>query len=108
MVGSFLINCLFKKSSEYFLFLQNGLTITLAVVAALQTVVIAFGLEKHYQTFSRLWVVVKAIFNLLKSKLKKEKKVDEKKEKDVQLKIRKSSLKRFGKNTINFVAKTCN
>ena len=97
MVGSFLINCLFKKSSEYFLFLQNGLTITLAVVAALQTAVIVFGLEKHYQTFSRFWAAVKTIFNLLKSKLKKEKEVEKEKEKskDIQMKIRKSSLKRF-------------
>ena len=98
MVGSFLINCLFKKLSEYFLFLQNGLTITLAVVAALQTVVIVFGLEKHYQTFSRFWAVVKGIFNLLKSKIGKKGKVEEKKEKrkNIQLKVRKSSLKRFG------------
>ena len=91
-----LINCLIKKSSEYFLFLQNGLTITLAVVAALQTAVIVFGLEKHYQTFSRFWAAVKTVFNLLKSKLKKEK-TEEKKGKDIQMKIRKSSLKRFGK-----------
>ena len=83
--------------------MQNGLTITLAVVAALQTVVIGYGLEKHHQTFSRFWVVLKTIFNLLKNKLKKEQEVDEKKEKDVQLKIRKSSLKRFGTNTINCV-----
>ena len=98
MVGSFLINCLFKKLSEYFLFLQNGLTITLAVVAALQTVVIVFGLEKHYQTFSRFWAVVKGIFILLKSKIGKKGKVEEKKEKrkNIQLKVRKSSLKRFG------------
>ena len=85
-----------KRSSEYFLFLQNGLTITLAVVAALQTVVIGYGLQKHYQTFSRFWAAVKTVFNLLKSKLKKEK-TEEKKGKDIQMKIRKSSLKRFGK-----------
>ena len=44
------------------------------------------------------------VFNLLKNKLKKEK-IEEKKEKpkDLQLKIRKSSLKRFGANTINCV-----
>jgi len=93
-----------KRSSEYFLFLQNGLTIVLAVVAALQTVVIGYGLQKHYQTWSRSWVAVKDIFNLLKSKLKKEK-TEEKREKkkDIQMKIRKSSLKRFGANTINCV-----
>ena len=84
-----------KRSSEYFLFLQNGLTITLAVVAALQTAVIAYGLQKHYQTWSRSWVALKMIFNLLKSKLKKEKEVEEKR-KDIQLKMRKSSLKRLG------------
>ena len=67
------------------------------MIAAIQTAVIGYGLEKHYQTFSRLWVVVKMIFNLLKSKLKKEK-TEEKREKpkDVRLKDRKSSLKRFG------------
>ena len=80
------------------------------MVAALQTVVICYGLENFYQTWSRSWVVVKAIFNLLKSKLKKEKEVEEKKKtNDVGLKVRKSSLKRFGANTIiNCDAKTCN
>ena len=99
-----------KRSSEYFLFLQNGLTITLAVVAALQTAVIVYGLQKFYQTWSRSWVATKNIFNLLKSKLKNEK-ADEKKEKgkSIELKLRKSSLKRFGENTIiNSVGKTCN
>ena len=66
-------------------------------MAAIQTVVIGYGLQKHYQTFSRTWLAVKIVFNLLKSKLKKEKEVDEKKSKEIQLKIRKSSLKRFGK-----------
>ena len=86
------------------------MTITLAIVAAIQTGVIGYGLQKHYQTFSRTWVVVKGIFNLLKSKLKKEKKVDEKKSKEIQLKIRKSSLKRFGKILLfkTVYAKTCN
>ena len=64
------------------------------MVAALQTVVIGYGLQKFYQTWTKLWAVVKTIFNLLKSKLKKEK--TEKKEKNIELKIRKSSLKRFG------------
>ena len=55
-------------------------------------------------------MAVKGIFNLLKSKLKKGKaQEDEEKGKVAQMKMRKSSLKRFGKNTIiNFVAKTCN
>ena len=70
------------------------------MVATIQTGVIVYGLQKHYQTFSRSWVVVKAIFNLLKSKLKRSEKVEEEKEKEkeknIQLKIRKSSLKRFG------------
>ena len=52
-------------------------------------------------------MATKNIFNLLKSKLKKEKEVKEKeKEKgkdDIQMKIRKSSLKRFGANIINCV-----
>ena len=80
------------------------------MVAALQTVVICYGLQKFYQTWSRSWVLIKTVFNLVKSKIgKKEKEVEEKKEKDIRLKVRKSSLKRFGKNTIiNFVAKTCN
>ena len=65
------------------------------MVAALQTAVIAYGLQKHYKTWSRTWVAVKMIFNLLKSKLKKEKEVEEKR-KDLQLKMRKSSLKRLG------------
>ena len=78
-------------------------------MAAIQSVVIGYGLEKHYQTWSRTWVVVKVIFNLLKSKLKKGKEVETEKEKsDVRLKVRKSSLKRFGKNTINCDVKTCN
>ena len=78
------------------------------MVAALQTAVICYGLQKFYQTFSRTWIVVKAAFNMVKSKVgRKEKEADEKE--DIRLKIRKSSLKRFGKNTIiNSVAKTCN
>ena len=51
-------------------------------------------------------MATKNIFNLLKSKLKKEKEVEEKekeKGKDIQMKIRKSSFKRFGVNTINCV-----
>ena len=70
------------------------------MVAAIQTVVIGYGLEKFYQTFSRSWVVTKNIFNLLISKLEKEKEVEEKekeKKQDVQMKkIKKSSVKRFG------------
>ena len=89
-----------KRLSEYFLFLQTALTTILGVVAAIQTVVIMYGLEKFYSTWSRSWVVVKSIFNLLKSKLKKEKEVEEKekeKKQDVQMKkIKKSSVKRFG------------
>ena len=65
------------------------------MVAAVQTVVIMYGLEKFYQTWSRSWVVVKSIFNLLKSKLKKEK-AEEKKANEIQLKVRKSTLKRLG------------
>ena len=85
------------------------MTIALAVVAALQAAVIGYGLQKFYQTWSRLWVVVKTIFNLVKSKIgKKEKEVDEKKEKDIRLKVRKSSLKRLANTIINSVAKTCN
>ena len=75
------------------------------MVAALQTVLIVFGLEKHYQTFSRFWAAVKTVFNLLKSKIEKKGKVEEEKEKikDIRLKVRKSNLKRFGANIINFV-----
>ena len=79
------------------------MTITLAIVSAVQAVVIGYGLEKFYQTWSRSWVVVKAIFNLLKSKLKKRKVEEKPKGKDIELKIRKSSFKRFGENTINCV-----
>ena len=78
------------------------MTVTLAIISAVQTIVIGYGLEKFYQTWSRSWVLFKNMFNLLKSKLKKEKKV-EKKQKDLQLKIRKSSFKRFGANIINCV-----
>ena len=84
-----------KRSSKYFLFLQTALTTILGVVAAIQTVVIMYGLEKFSSTWSRSWVVVKGIFNLLKRKLKKEKEVEEK-AKNIELKIRKSSLKRWG------------
>ena len=71
-------------------------------MATIQTGVIVYGLQKHYQTFSRSWIVVTGIFNLLKSKLKRSEKVEEKKEKEkekeknIPLKTRKSSLKRFG------------
>ena len=71
-------------------------------MATIQTGVIVYGLQKHYQTFSRSWIVVKGIFNLLKSKLKRSEEVEEKKEKEkekeknIPLKTRKSSLKRFG------------
>ena len=79
------------------------------MVAALQAAVIAYGMQKFYQTWSRSWVVIKNVFNLLKSKWKKdEKEVEEKKAKDIQLKIRKSSLKRFEANIITVYAKTCN
>ena len=71
------------------------MTTILGVVAAVQTVVIMYGLENFYQTWSRSWVVVKNIFNLLKSKLKKEK-AEEKKADKIQLKVRKSTLKRLG------------
>ena len=83
--------------------MQNGLTIILAVVTAVQTVVIGYGLEKFYSTWSRSWVATKNIFNLLKSKLKKRKVEEKPKGKDIELKIRKSSFKRFGENTINCV-----
>ena len=74
------------------------------MVAALQSGIIVYGLEKFYHTFSRSWVAMKNIWKFTKSKLgKKEKEVEEKKAKDIQLKIRKSSLKRFGENTINCV-----
>ena len=79
------------------------------MVAALQAAVIAYGMQNFYQTWSRSWVVIKNVFNLLKSKWKKdEKEVEEKKAKDIQLKIRKSSLKRFEANIITVYAKTCN
>ena len=83
--------------------MQNGLTIILAVVTAVQMVVIGYGLEKFYSTWSRSWVATKNIFNLLKSKLKKRKVEEKPKGKDIELKIRKSSFKRFGENTINCV-----
>ena len=72
------------------------MTTILGVVVALQAAVIGYGLQKFYQTWSRLWAVTKNIFNLLKSKFKKGKEVEEKKAKEIQLKVRKSSLKRLG------------
>ena len=67
------------------------------MVAALQSVVIAYGLQKHYEFWSRTWAVAKMLFNVVKSKLeRKEKEAEEKKEKDIRLKVRKSSLKRLG------------
>ena len=56
-------------------------------------------------------MVVKTIFNLLKSKLKKGMAEEDKEKgrKNIELRVRKSSFKRFGANTIiNFVAKACN
>ena len=77
------------------------------MVAALQAVVIGYGLQNFYQTWSRLWVVAKTVFNLAKSKIgKKEKEDEEKKEKGIRLKVRKSSLKRLGNTIINCDAKT--
>ena len=70
------------------------------MVAAIQSAVIAYGLENFYQTWSRTWVATKNIFNLAKAKIGKKKVEEKKKEKEIQLKIRKSSLKRFGENTI--------
>ena len=79
------------------------MTVTLGVLSAVQSVVIIYGLQKHYQTWSRFWAVVKIVFNLLKSKIGA-KEVDVKeKGKNIELKVRKSSLKRFGANTINCV-----
>ena len=72
------------------------MTTILGVVAAIQTVVIGYGLEKFYRTWSRSWEVIKYVFNLLKSKLKRSEKAEEKKEKNIQLKVKKSSLKRLG------------
>ena len=73
-------------------------------MAALQTAVIVYGLQKFYQTWLRMWAATKSIFNLLKSKLKKEKEIEKnEKSKNIELKVRKSSLKRFGANIINFV-----
>ena len=46
----------------------------------MQTVVIGYGLQKHYETFSRSWVVVKTIFNFVKSKIIKKGKGEEEKE----------------------------
>ena len=70
----------------------------------MQTAVIVYGLQKFYQTWSRMWAATKSIFNLLKSKLKKEKEIEKnEKSKNIELKVRKSSLKRFGANIINFV-----
>ena len=66
------------------------------MVAALQTAVIGYGLQKHYETWSRTWVAVKAIFNFVKSKIIKKEKAEEKKGKNIELKLRKSSLKRLG------------
>ena len=71
--------------------------ITLAVVAALQSIVIAYGLQKHYEFWSRLWTATKNIFNFVKSKIGKKETTKEKKGKEIELKIRKSSLKRLGK-----------
>ena len=67
------------------------------MVAALQMAVICYGLQKHYEFWSRSWVATKNIFNFVKSKIgRKEKEAEEKKEKDIRLKVRKSSLKRLG------------
>ena len=67
------------------------------MVAALQAAVIGYGLQKFYQTWSRSWAAVKVMFNLLKSKIGKKEAEKEKneKKKDIQLKVRKSSLKRL-------------
>ena len=86
------------------------MTVTLAIVTVVQSIIIGYGLQKFYQTWSRTWAVMKTVFNLLKSKFGTKGKVEEDKEKgkEIQLKIRKSSLKRLANTIINSVAKTCN
>ena len=69
---------------------------TRGVLSAIQSAVIIYGLEKFYQTWLRLWVVIKAVFNLLKAKIGKKEVDEKKKSKDIQMKVRKSSLKRSG------------
>ena len=79
------------------------------MVAALQMAIIFYGLQKHYEFWTRSWLVVKMLFNVVKSKIeRKEAEKEKEKPKDLRLKIRKSSLKRFVNTIINFVAKTCN
>ena len=68
---------------------------TLGVLSAIQSAVIIYGLEKFYQTWSRLWVVIKAVFNLLKAKIGTKKVEEIKNPNEIQLKVRKSSLKRL-------------
>ena len=60
--------------------------------------VICYGLQKHYEFWSRTWVVVKVFFNFVKSKIGRKEKEAEVKErsKDIHLKVRKSSVKRLG------------
>ena len=69
---------------------------TLGVLSAIQSAVIIYGLEKFYQTWSRLWVVIKAVFNSLKAKIGTKKVEEKKKPNEIQLKVRKSNLKRLG------------
>ena len=57
--------------------------------------VICYGLQKHYEFWSRTWVVVKAVFNLLKAKIGTKKVEEIKNPNEIQLKVRKSSLKRL-------------
>ena len=66
-------------------------------MAAAQTILNMYWAQKHYKFWSKSWIVVKSVFGFLKRKIwKKEAEKEKEKAKEIQLKVRKSSLKRFG------------
>ena len=66
-------------------------------MAGAQTILNIYWAQIHYQFWSKSWTGLKIICVFLKNKIwKKEVEEKEKKPKDIQLKLRKSSLKRFG------------
>ena len=72
-------------------------------MAGAQTILNMYWAQIHYEFWTKSWAGLKNICIFLKNKIWKKEVEEKEKPKDIQLKLRKSSLKRFGANTINCV-----
>ena len=72
-------------------------------MAGAQTILNIYWAQKHYEFWSKSWAGLKLICVFLKNKIWKKEVKEAERPKDIQLKVRKSSLKRFVANTINCV-----